>query len=240
VAVANHDGYYSFVPKPGLRFVVLDTITDECGTPFCSEGSVDDTQFHWLRDQIEAAEAADQYVIVLSHHTLRTIRFPTTDGSEQPEHFGEKVDRRGGQPLPPSAPGTTLEELYCEHPNVLAHVSGHEHENYVERHDCADDEPPTPGANPVFWHISTAAHIDYPQQSRMIELVNDGGELKFVLTMLDHEGTPNPGSGEATPEVQRLSSIARELAYNDYQGTRAARGERQDRNVILPTERPTP
>ncbi len=43
-AVANHDGYYSFVPKPGLRFAVLDTITDECGTPVCSVGSVDDTQ----------------------------------------------------------------------------------------------------------------------------------------------------------------------------------------------------
>src|SRR4051794_39137560 len=239
-AVANHDGYYSFVPKPGLRFVVLDTITDECGTPVCSEGSVDDAQFQWLRDQIEAAGGAGQYVIVFSHHTLRTIRFPSTDATEQPEHFGEKVDRRGGQPLPPSAPGTTLEELYCRHPNVLAHVSGHEHESYVERHDCAGDDPPTPGTNPVFWHISTAAHIDFPQQARMIELVNDGGELKFVLTMLDHEGAPNPGSGEATPGIQRLSSIARELAYNDYQGTRSARGERQDRNVILPTERPAP
>jgi hypothetical protein len=57
VADANDDGYYSFSPKPGLRFVVLDTITDECGTPFCSEGSVDDPQFRWLTDQIETAEA---------------------------------------------------------------------------------------------------------------------------------------------------------------------------------------
>jgi hypothetical protein len=40
--------------------------------------------------------------------------------------------------------------------------------------------------------------------------------------------------------VQRLSSIARELAYDDYQGARGARGGRQDRNVILPTERPAP
>jgi hypothetical protein len=239
-AVANHDGYYAFIPKPGLRFVVLDTITDECGTPVCSEGSVDDAQFRWLRDQIEAAAAAGQYVIVFSHHTLRTIRFPSSDGTEQPEHFGEKVDRRGGQPLPPSPPGSTLEELYCEHPNVLAHVSGHEHENYVERHGCARDTPPTPGANPVFWHISTAAHIDYPQQARMIELVDDGGQLEFVLTMLDHEGAPNPGQGNATPSIQRLSSIARELAYNDYQGARGARGGRQDRNVILPTERAAP
>jgi hypothetical protein len=39
-AVRNNDGYYSFSPRPGLRFVVLDTITDECGSEVCSEGSV--------------------------------------------------------------------------------------------------------------------------------------------------------------------------------------------------------
>ena len=111
---------------------------------------------------------------------------------------------------------------------------------YVERHDCAKDDPPTPGANPVFWHISTAAHIDYPQQARMIELVDDGGELELVLTMLDHEGAANPGAGNASPAVPRLASIARELAYNDYQGARGARGGRQDRNVILDTMRPPP
>src|SRR4051794_21202299 len=157
-AVANHDGYYSFIPKPGLRFVVLDTITDECGSAFCSEGSMDHTQFEWLRGQIVRAASLGQYVVVFSHHTLRTIRFPTGDPGEHPEHFGEREDRRGGgshqggQPIPPS-PVETLEELYCEHPNVIAHVAGHEHENYVERHDCARDTPPTEGPNPVFWHI---------------------------------------------------------------------------------------
>ena len=74
----------------------------------------------------------------------------------------------------------------------------------------------------------------------MIELVNDHGEMKFVLTMLDHEGAANPGSGNATRSVSRLASIARELAYNDYQGSRGAKGGRQDRNVILDTDRPPP
>ena len=31
-AERNNDGYYSFSPKPGIRFVTLDTITDECGS----------------------------------------------------------------------------------------------------------------------------------------------------------------------------------------------------------------
>ena len=123
-------------------------------------------------------------------------------------HDGEtrRPPRRPAASRPGAPAGTTLEELYCEHANVLAHVSGHEHENYVERHDCADDSPPPPKClaapacpNPVFWHISTAAHIDYPQQARMIELVDDRGELKLVLTMLDHEGAANAGDGNARP-----------------------------------------
>ena len=241
-AVANHDGYYSFAPKPKLRFVVLDTITDECGSAFCSEGSVDDTQFQWLREQIEAAGKLGQFVLVFSHHTLRTTRFPTADPTEEPQHDGERVDRMSTPPRPVGvSPAETLEELYCKHDNVIAHVSGHEHENYVERHDCAE-EP-----NPVFWHISTAAHIDFPQQARMIELVNLDGELSFVLTMLDHDGSANPGGapeqseqGQAPDGVQGLASIGREIAFNDYQGSRGARGDRADRNVILRTERPAP
>jgi 3',5'-cyclic AMP phosphodiesterase CpdA len=239
-AVANHDGYYSLVPKPGLRFIVLDSITDECGSEFCAEGSIDDPQFQWAKQQIEAAAEARQYVILFSHHTLRTIRFPSTDASEEPMHYGQRVDRLN--PTNPQNPtgGQTLEELYCEHPNVIAHVAGHEHQSYVEHHRCADDFPPTFGPGD-FWQISTAAHIDWPQQSRMIELVNIGGQMSFVLTMLDHLGAANPGgSGQAPDEVPRLSSIGRELAYNDYQGSRAARGGRQDRNVILPTGRPAP
>src|SRR5829696_5859393 len=57
-ARTNHDGYYSFVPKRGVRFVVLDTITDECGAPVCAEGSVDNLQFEWLRREIAAATGA--------------------------------------------------------------------------------------------------------------------------------------------------------------------------------------
>jgi hypothetical protein len=267
-AVANHDGYYSFVPKPGLRFLVLDTITDECGLEVCAEGSIDGPQFHWIRRQLEAAAAAGQYVIAFSHHTLRTIRFPSTDptegtaaptsetAEEESIHFGERVDRRDGQPQNPGG-GETLEELYCEYPNFLAHVSGHEHANYVERHKCAGDSPPPPRCtgqatcpNPTFWNISTSAHIDWPQQSRMIELVNDGGKMSFVLTMIDHDGPPNPGGapqprdgqGQAANQVQRLASIGREIGYNDYQAGKfsGAEGGRQDRNVILPTDRPPP
>ena len=258
-AVRNHDGYYTFVPEPGLRFVVLDTVTDECGTIFCSEGSVDHEQFTWLRGQIESAAANGQYVVVFSHHTLATTRFPSTDPTEQPLHYGQRFDRRSPANPQNQTGGDTLEELYCEHPNVIGHVAGHEHENYVEPYYCANEpahgRTPTPKCavavacpNPRFWHISTAAHIDWPQQARLIELVNIDGEMSFVLTMLDHDGPANPGGARppreerdhAPDDVVRLAGIGREVGYNDYQQSRGSRGGRRDRNVILPTERPPP
>jgi metallophosphoesterase (TIGR03767 family) len=237
-AVANHDGYYSFSPRAGLRFVVFDSVTDECGLPVCSEGSVDEAQYRWMEQEIQAAAAAGEYVIAFSHHTLRTTRFPSTDPTEQPIHYGERLDRMSDPPRPvrPDA-ADTLEDLFCRSPNFLAHVNGHEHENFVQEHGCED---PGQGPNP-FWEVSTAAHIDWPQQSRMIELVRNGdGTLSLVLTILDHEGPPRPGAGSAGGTISRLAAIARELAYNDYQGNRAARGEREDRNVIVKMNRPWP
>jgi hypothetical protein len=239
-AIEHHDGYYSFLPAPGLRFVVLDTITDECGFETCSEGSVDDTQFQWLRRQLMEAESEEQYVMVFSHHTLPTTRSPTTDATEIPVHYGLRVDREN--PLNPQniTVGDTLEELYCQHPSVLAHVAGHEHVNFVREHEC-------PGGPRRFYHVSTAAHIDWPQQSRMIELVDNGdGTLSLVLTILDHDGPAYPGGhppsvdgdGHAGQEPVHLASIAREIAYNDYQQGRGSRGGTGDRNVIVVTDDP--
>jgi hypothetical protein len=248
VARANHDGYYSFHPRPGIRFIVLDTITDECGAEeICADGSIDDPQFQWLDGEITDAENHGEYVMVFSHHTLRTMRMPSTDPGEQPIHFGERIDHKSVPPRPVAPeeppPEETLEDLYCRHSNVLAHIDGHEHQNYVLEHKCQD----SPGKN-AFWEVSTAAHIDWPQQSRMIELVNTGGQMSLVLTMIDQGGPPNPGgpqpdltaSGNAGNQPLRLASIARELAYNDYQGDRGAMGDRTDRNVIVPLHKPPP
>jgi metallophosphoesterase (TIGR03767 family) len=239
-----HDGYYSFVPRPGLRFVVLDTITDECGAPVCAEGSVDHPQYTWLEQEIVRAKAAGQYVMVFSHHTLRTIRMESTDASERPIHYGERADRKdrtSPQPVrPDSPPESTLEDLYCRHDNVIAHVDGHEHENYVLRHFCEDPPAEQSGRN-AFVEVSTAAHIDWPQQSRMIELVDNGdGSTSLVLTILDHAGPPDPGTAAASDNPVRLASIAREISYNDYQHSRAARGDRSDRNVIVRLAKPWP
>ena len=241
-AIENHDGYYSFIPKPGFRFIAIDTITDECNAEVCAEGSIDDEQFEWLRDQLMLASNRGERVIAFAHHTLATIRQPNTDLTEQPVHYGQRFDRRTpGNPQQPSPPPLeTLEDLFCQRRNVIAFVTGHEHENFVEEHRCTPDGG-TIGGPGHFYEISTAAHLDYPQQARMIELVQTPAGPQLVLTMLDHAGPAYPGNsqagfetGAAGEDVLRLASIGREIAYNDYQGKRTARGSREDRNVILP------
>jgi metallophosphoesterase (TIGR03767 family) len=251
VANLNDDGYYSFSPRDGLRFVALDTITDECGSILCSEGSVDDPQFQWLKGQLELARDMGQYVITYSHHTLETTRFPSTDATEEPLHYGLRPD---DGVFPANVSLETLKDLFCHYPNHLAHVDGHEHENFVEQHDCDLLAAPTlPPMQDEMIEVSTAAHLDWPQQARMIELVDNGDQtMSLVLTILDHAGPPNPGGaqpsldarGNAGQQVLKLASIGRELAFNDYQAdpqnNGGSRGEPADRNVIIVLDKPWP
>jgi 3',5'-cyclic AMP phosphodiesterase CpdA len=249
-AIVNHDGYYSFAPVSGLRFVVLDTVTDECGSLFCSEGSIDDAQFKWLEQQIQLAALSGEYVLTFGHHTLRTTRWPTTDLTEEPVHYGRRLDRDDPlDPQNPSTVGETLEELFCRSDNLIAYVSGHEHENFVEHYDCTFPPPIGSIGENDFHEVSTAAHIDWPQQARMIELIDNGDDtMSLVLTILDHAGPPNPGGapgdltadGRSGDQVLKLASIGREIGYNDYQHSRSAWGEREDRNVIILLDDPWP
>ncbi len=77
------------------------------------------------------------------------------------------------------------------------------------------------------------AHIDWPQQSRIIELTdNDDGTLSIFTTMVDH-AVPLSGDGELEGSV-RLAALARELAANDWHDrTDRGLGRRADRNTEL-------
>jgi metallophosphoesterase (TIGR03767 family) len=126
--------------------------------------------------------------------------------------------------------GPRVEALLRQHPGVIAYVAGHEHRNRIEPHGS-------------FWEIVTASHLEWPQQSRVIELAEtrDGG-LAIYTTAIDHAAPPRP----PRTGVQRLASIARELALNEPQaengedGWPDRRGAPTDRNTALLLRDPYP
>lgn len=86
----------------------------------------------------------------------------------------------------------------------------------------------------------TAAHVDWPQQSRIVELVdNRDGTISIFGTLVDHAGPASPGT-PAPGAVLDLASWSRELAFNDPQAKAKALGEDADRNVELMLRAPFP
>ena len=116
---------------------------------------------------------------------------------------------------------------------MVAYVSGHTHANRV------DFFKGRRGAG--FWEINTASHIDWPEQSRTIEVMdNRDGTLSLFGTILDSAAptaAPPPGSALGFSSTQ-LASLARTLSFNDPQRDAdeddpPREGRRADRNVEL-------
>jgi metallophosphoesterase (TIGR03767 family) len=208
-------GYYAFTPRSGVRFVVLDTVADSG-----DQGNVDDPQFRWLEGELAAAASRREVVLAFAHHPLESMT-----NAAPGVHLGQG---------PCDAPAEPVECLLARHPGVIGLVAGHRHRNAV----TARARPGGGG----FWQIVTSAHTDWPQQSRLLDLVDNGdGTLSILSTVVDHAAPPRPGTRPprrgrllSAGEVLWLASVGRELAYNDPQESPAARrGAGRDRNVEL-------
>jgi 3',5'-cyclic AMP phosphodiesterase CpdA len=236
-------GYYSRNPVPGIRMIALDTLSEAGVVGPSADGHIDDPQFRWLEDQLKAATQADELVILFSHHAIPSLTADVPDESAPPcggtdshghgTNPGCDIDPRDSSPI---HLGDDLEELLFKYPHVIAWVAGHSHVNSVEPHA----NPDGPGG---FWSIRVAAEADWPMQSRLVELFDNGdGTLSLFGTILDFAGNataPAPGSA-ASFTTEDLASVGRTLAYNDTQtGARACsegpcgEGEADDRNVEL-------
>jgi metallophosphoesterase (TIGR03767 family) len=205
--LADGTAYYTFDPHPQVRGIVLDSVNPNGE----SSGSLDQAQFAWLRARLQEVSGAgrDKLVLVFSHHTVgsMTNNIPV-------------VDEPGQRVL-----GPAVRDLLLEFPNVVAWVNGHTHVNRV-----------TPYVRPGgggFWEVNTAAHVDYPCQARLLELVdNRDGTLSLFGTVVDAAG-PLAYGGRLDSSLS-LASLARELSANDWQErTDARRGKVEDRNVEL-------
>jgi metallophosphoesterase (TIGR03767 family) len=122
------------------------------------------------------------------------------------------------------ANGKAVVDLFASHPNFVAWVNGHTHKNNVRLHRAA--------GGGGFWEVNTCAHIDWPIQSRIIEIAdNHDGTVSIFTTLVDHSAPLNPGRYDST---MKLAGLARAMAANDIDPEVSdRRGKRKDRNVEL-------
>jgi hypothetical protein len=129
--------------------------------------------------------------------------------------------------------GEDLKKILLRFPNVILLVNGHTHANVITPHPRADTSAIAGG----FWEVNTASHIDWPVQSRLIEIgVGKGpGERRTVsifTTVVDIDAPLVPTAAGADPA--NLASWGRYLALNDpTERPRKRSGDPQDRNTQL-------
>ena len=199
--------YYTF-DQGIVRFIVLDTVNPNGH----ASGSIDTTQFSWLRSLL--AKTKKKVVILASHHTIGTMDNSLT----------------GVLDNAPRILGTEILPVLLASENVIAWVNGHTHTNHIWAHK-------RPGGG-GFWEINTASHIDWPQQGRLIEVAdNHDGTLSIFTTTIDHAGDTE-FSGDLADPVQ-LAGLSRLIAANDWQEqAKNRRGDTTARNAELIAKAP--
>lgn len=249
-------GYYSFRPAgvDGLRMIALDTVAEGGVLLRSADGNLDDPQVRWLEEELDKAERRGELVVLFSHHAPASMRanFPDEDAppcaevEPKADPPGCDLDPRDSRPIHVNAGqcGTAGPDVCRDdvislvegHPNVIAWIAGHSHVNRVEPF-------PREGGG-GFWVVRVAAEADWPQQSRLLELFDNGdGTLSLFGTILDH-ASPSAAAPAGTPAAGigslELASIGRTLAFNDPQSGAAAcsptpcgEGGPSDRNVEL-------
>jgi metallophosphoesterase (TIGR03767 family) len=207
--------YYATDDISGFRLIILDTVNPGG----YAEGSIGQTQLDWLADQLRTA--GDRWVLLFSHHSLHSLTNPVAT----PDPLAPVIERR--------VLADEIEALVHTCPNVVGWIAGHTHINRVTRFQ---------GAGHTLWSVETAAHVDWPAQARIVEIVESGDTIVLRLTIVDHAGpvTRDEVLAERDP-VLKLAGIHRELAANDPQHDYAsALGPAEARNVELTVRAPFP
>jgi metallophosphoesterase (TIGR03767 family) len=214
---------------PAARLIALDTNCLAGGAAGC----VDRDQARWLEARLAEVHSAyrgsdgreirttndDCLVILFSHHGIDTL----TNTRRAPAGPASGTLLGSGELL----------ALLHRFGNVVLWLNGHTHLNAVRPR--RDPDNPARG----FWEVTTCAVVDWPCQARLVELIDSGGFLSVVCTMVDHDTPVAPRSLETSAD---LASLHRELAANvPFGGASSGRaGLAADRNVELRLPRPFP
>ena len=161
------------------------------------QGSIGVAQLAWLDERLGETDRDGRLAILVSHHGADSL-----------------VNERGSDPSRRLADSFT--SVVHRHPCAVAWLVGHRHINRIE---------PRPGSSGGFWEITTSSTIDWPSQTRAIEVVRHRDRsIELICTMRDH--ADGPGS---------LAGLHRDLAHRFTQTGAATRmaGREGDGNVRL-------
>ncbi len=223
----NRTTWWAHDVAPRVRLLGLDT----CNTAGNADGCVYGPELRWVESQLRAASsryydadgtlqtqsAEDKLVLLCSHHTSWTLE--------------NTLERPGGENQSLHT-GPELVEMLLRFPNVVAWINGHTHYNRIVAHPSKREQ----GAG--FWEVNTASCIDWAQQQRLVELVdNRDGTLSIFTVTLDHKGPARTSARDYSPAG--LAAISRELAANHWFAQPDTRlGGRPDRNCELVVKAP--
>lgn len=193
--------YYTFDISSRVIGVMLNTASPDGG----GEAVMDATQAKWLEEQLKSVsgkfydsdgklntgEGEDRLVVLFSHHPISDFR--QEDRSVHDDK--STLDREA------------VIGLVSRFPNVVAWLNGHIHKHRVTPHKARFDRG-------GFWEITTASLIDFPQQSRIVEVINNGdGTLSIVATLVDHS-TPESVLYQGSQSPASLAALSLELVLN--------------------------
>ena len=224
--------YYAFT-RNGVRFISLDTVAEGGG----QSGNLDDPQYRWLRAELKRARKNDELAVAFGHHTLGTM-----DNTPQRRAGGRVPARRRARLRPRPAPLDAAPPRHEGQEDREGAVRGLSEPDRVRGRPHARQRGQVQQGQegPRFWEINTASHIDWPQQSRLIEIMdNRDGTLSLFGTLLDHaargrRARPRPGERVLT----RPARLAGAHAVVQRPAARGARGHRGRRREVGRAPRP--
>jgi metallophosphoesterase (TIGR03767 family) len=173
------------------------------------QGSIDEIQLNWLRQTL--IDAKEKYCILLSHHPSPTLINGYSPTNQPRRVLAEEL----------------LNEIY-QHKNVIIWIAGHVHRHASGIHTRNDGS--------TFLELTTASHIDWPQQSRIIEIIKEKGNIAIASTIIDHLGHLDWQDREL--DYLTMAGISRQIALNDWQKrdeikqASLGQGSKEDRNIV--------
>lgn len=127
-------------------------------------------------------------------------------------------------------PPANIQALLTGSENVILHLTGHGHSN---RKDLK-----TSNSSNGYWELMTASTVDFPLQSRALELVDEGnGYLSIYVTNFDHNSQDNTLAGEARQLAAGRKVFGKNGTYRDIAALWSV--DSQAQNLLLRAQLPS-